>query len=1117
MKRIVFGVILLVVIFNKLVAQGFAFENYGVDHGLEHPFIECVAQDSTGYVWIGTSEGLYLYDGNFFDGFRHQPDDSTSISDNLINALYVDPNKDFLWIGTRFGGVNKLNLNTFKAEQIQRPVDEEHKSGIGTVQALSRFNDWLFIGTEENGLQAYNINNSTFIDFTFTDQPHGFEVLDLQHNNETLYVATRSGIFYYPLDELDKRTYQLRKLTSYKGGKHVNSISFLDDTSLLACSSSMLVKYDIRKHATTVIHEKLPDNEMLTRHLVDGHGNIWVGTYGDGLLQLSGDGKMLNWHKAVDADNALVNNWVTSLCYSSKHKMLWVGTKDGFSEYSENKLRFRHIQTSSQEGRMTDNVFFLFKDSKKRYWWWTHTELLIKEGEADSKVFDLVNSHGTNKDTVNCGYEDKYQNMWLGTYEGLLKVDLNKNTYKRLLFEKEGSDYRQLNVIYAVLPDNNALWLVSFGGVIHLKRSGKYTVYPFPDDYGDQNGLRTTTACFDTNGVLWIGNKDGTLISFNPVDKAFECFSSTIVNQQGNVRMNAIMDLHAQNDSTIFLATYGMGLLRFNTLKKEFSQVLDSELLTTNIYSIHEDAQGYLWMNNNSQIIRYNCEDKSLLSFGKYDGIMCREFNQTSHFQGKDGTILMGGFGGFVEYNPNTFRYNTFTPEVDLGSYSVYDDRQVVGGQVYTNWEYIGQDTLIIGTGHKPISFYATVFNFQNSYRNMVAWQLEGYETTWDTLMAFSSKTYLSIPEGKYVLRVKGSNNDQLWNDEGDSVVLIVKPTFMDSRLFKGLVVLLAVLAIYLIYITRIRYLTSQRKRLEAKVLERTQQLQQVNHDLEESREEILNQKKELERHRYYLEDLVNERTTDLESAKLKAEEADRLKTAFLANLSHEIRTPMNSIIGFSTLLASDVYNESERKEFANVVQKSSDSLLVLINDIIDISRIETGQILLVKKWVDIYSICKEAYKSLELNVSEGVNYLLDISVEENELMVHTDGERLKQVIINLLNNAIKFTTQGQVKFKVRTGEQALALLNGSIDRALVPEQIVLFAVEDSGIGISKEQHEEIFSPFQKVQNGKDIHGGIGLGLSIVRQLVEMLGGKVWLKSELNKGTTFYFFIPQHH
>jgi len=475
---------------------------------------------------------------------------------------------------------------------------------------------------------------------------------------------------------------------------------------------------------------------------------------------------------------------------------------------------------------------------------------------------------------------------------------------------------------------------------------------------------------------------------------------------------------------------------------------------------------------------------------------------------------LMGGFGGFVEFNPHRFHYNERIPAVEVSSYFVENDHDMIGGQVYYNLDFVEGDSLEIRTDHGSITFNSSVLNFQNPEKNMVAWKLEGHDAEWDTLMAYDSKSYTSLPEGKYTLRIKGCNNDQLWNNDGDSIYLVVKPTFWDSNVSKALFLILGVALAFLFYKVRTRYLKVQKAQLESLVSKRTVQLQQSNSDLEESKEEVLAQKRELERHRFYLEDLVKERTVDLQHAKERAIKADRLKTAFLANLSHEIRTPMNSIVGFSTLLASDLYEPSERKEFARMVQKSSDSLLVLINDIIDISRIETGQVQLVQNSFDLKEHCSTVFKSIAFNEVDDINYLLDLDDINDGSIMYSDPERLKQILSNLISNALKFTKAGHVRLRVLNGANAITLMhNRKVE--VVPRDFYFFTVEDTGIGIAPEHHENIFYPFRKVDDGPDLHGGIGLGLSIVKQLVEMLGGEIWIESQLNVGTKFSFYIPK--
>ncbi|MCG8580667.1 MAG: hypothetical protein MI866_12155, partial [Bacteroidales bacterium] len=892
---IVIGVLFLLF---SLIAKGQqnGFVSYGEGDGLEHPLIQSIAMDSVGYTWIGTTEGLYLFDGIYFDNLRHDSNDSTSLSGNNINTLHVDENNEFLWIGTHYGGVNQLNLKTFKSKQIQRPANAVNVAGLGIVNAIYRLQDWLFIGTVDYGLQVYDLEGDKFIDLFTAQYDRGYNVHQIIHHDNMLYIATNHGLYQYSIEQIKRRDYELKKAPFFAIPELVKSISFINDSTLLICTADRLISTDITVGDTKILYQNVPDSPMLTRHMDDGNGNIWLGTYGNGLYQLSYEGEVINLHQATGEEGALANNWVSTLFYSAKYDFTWVGTKDGLSQFKERTARFKQFRTKVGEEELASNLFFLYKDSKQTYWWWTHNGLFKKSEGKEAVKMTSCGEVVFNRDTIASGYEDDQQILWLGTFDGLVSIDLNTKKCMRNWFSGSGSTHRNLNVIKEVRHYDGYLWLVTYDGVIRFNSNSlEYHLYPYPDNYRHHNTLKVNTAAFDDNGMLWLGDKNGFISSFDTKTKKFERYSIALRNDNGSVRYNRPMQLHMLNDSTILIASYGTGLLRFNKKNKEVSQLNNNdELLSTNIYSISEDNDGYLWMNTNSKVIRYSLDDKTALSFGKSDGTMCREFNEGAHFINEDGTILMGGFGGFIEFNPELFSFNKDIPNVDLGSYSLEDDNVVVGGQVYSNWEYIGSDTLEISSRHKPISFYASVLNYQNSFRNLVAWQLEGYESKWDTLMAFSNKTYASLPEGKYTLKVRGCNNDHFWNNEGDSIVLIVKPEFTDSRLFKGILIVLIICTVYLMYMLRVRYLGRQKKYLENRIEERTRQLRQANVELEHSREEVISQKEELERHRYYLEDLIKERTSDLEQAKLKAEESDRLKTAFLANLSHEIRTPMN-------------------------------------------------------------------------------------------------------------------------------------------------------------------------------------------------------------------------------
>ena len=290
-------------------------------------------------------------------------------------------------------------------------------------------------------------------------------------------------------------------------------------------------------------------------------------------------------------------------------------------------------------------------------------------------------------------------------------------------------------------------------------------------------------------------------------------------------------------------------------------------------------------------------------------------------------------------------------------------------------------------------------------------------------------------------------------------------------------------------------------------LLQQSKVLQATNNELEEKNTKIEDQNEELEKYQNHLEELIKERTVELIDAKEKAEESDKLKSAFLANMSHEIRTPMNAIIGFGDLLSEAELEEEDKKSFIKLINKNSHTLLELINDIIDISKIEAEQIRIRKSDFEVAPLLKELYENFTINkVKDNVKILLEKRFVENRIIIYSDPLRLKQVLNNLLSNALKFTDKGTIEFGYD-----ISLNSGG-------QRYVTFYVKDTGKGIPPEKKDVIFNRFHKIDDDKTrFFRGAGLGLSISKSLVELLDGEIWLESEEDLGSVFYFKLPLKH
>jgi PAS domain S-box-containing protein len=295
----------------------------------------------------------------------------------------------------------------------------------------------------------------------------------------------------------------------------------------------------------------------------------------------------------------------------------------------------------------------------------------------------------------------------------------------------------------------------------------------------------------------------------------------------------------------------------------------------------------------------------------------------------------------------------------------------------------------------------------------------------------------------------------------------------------------------------------SQIKEAEEEIKKQKAEIETQRDHAKEQKEYIENQNVELEKHRHHLEKLVEQRTKDLKEAKEKAEEANRLKSSFLANMSHEIRTPMNAIVGFSNLLNDSEIEEDLRKELTNQINVHSNSLLNLIDNIIDLAKIDSDQLQLKQAECDVDQIMDELYHSFTDNVMyKNITLLTSTDEKIKQYNIYADSYRLKQIFSNLIDNAIKFTDQGFVEYGYKIHSN-----NGG--------SYILFFVKDSGIGINKKQQEAIFHRFTKIEDNKEkLYRGAGLGLTISKNLIELMNGEIWLESTPHAGTTFFFRLP---
>jgi len=458
-------------------------------------------------------------------------------------------------------------------------------------------------------------------------------------------------------------------------------------------------------------------------------------------------------------------------------------------------------------------------------------------------------------------------------------------------------------------------------------------------------------------------------------------------------------------------------------------------------------------------------------------------------------------------FDPEKIHLSTFCPPVYLTGISLFgedvnpDNPEVFKRTIFIR-SLISAKGLMITHDEKMITLKFSALDYTKSQVIKYFYRILPVSDKWISLGNRNFVSFINLNPGDYTLEVRSTNGDGVICDNVKKLSLEVIPPIWKKWWWVSLEIVIVLLLLFFIIRYRVLHLKREKDKLEEIVMMRTREIQEQRNIANRQRDEIARQKEELQDFAAELENKVRERTKELEDAKLKAEESDRLKSAFLSNMSHEIRTPMNAIMGFSELLLSNEFDEKERETFARMVKTNGDALLKLLNDIIDISMIESGLMKFNFSDVDICGLVDDIFITIKNSriFKEKENVRLEkVSKIKEKIFVNTDEDRLRQVITNLLNNALKFTGEGKVELGCE-----------------VVEDYVQFYVKDTGIGINEELLGRIFDRFYKIEKAKNvIYGGNGLGLTITKNIVDALDGEIWVESEVGKGTTFWFTIPK--
>ncbi len=1147
-----------------ILSANIPYEYYTIKHitsknGLPHNLVFDITQSHDGFIWMATNNGLGRYDGYNFKTFLPENIAYKGLSNKSTSLLYND-NKNNLWISINGMGVNVMNLGDYTFKHFKPEYNNRNLiTGNNANSYYQSCDSLIWIGTNK-GLSSYNYKTNNIRNYTISNE-NIFVWKITEDKNKNLWIIADKGLLCFNTSLLTVESiFDISGFSIFKDIIITDILVAENGQLIIGTANKGIILYDITsnnivKHIEDVFSAnnlyisengdlffisytqtaflnvipqfslgsleyktiaELPDSYIYPpgRYCEDSKNNIWISAGGK-LYKIYPDYSLsIVKNKNTSGYNVFDENITTA--YIDKMDNLWLRTfRNGVVAINLNQKEFETYTYLDNDIITDKNISMVYVDKHNNIWAGSYSRGITCFNQSTG-VFINYKHDPIATEPKYIKYkgpagicEDNNGNVWVGFYEGNA-VCINPVTQTVKTFVNSTitfNEYNRMQSIRRIVADNEKLWFASnsTGITEYNTRTNTYTYHSvlYENNYDQNSHYRFLVITNDSN--IWTGTQNGGLSCYNPVNHNFVRYKN-IPDDNSSIISNTVYYVYEQNDSILWIGT-DKGLNKFNRENKKFTRIYDSESDNKfSIYRIYSDGDNNLWLSGDSGLKKFNLSTYDFITYTVSDGLPTNQFNTTAGFQAHDGKIFLGTSNGLVSFYPENITNDPFGAKPLLTSLKIFNKNVApydsVNGFVVLNNDISKTKKITLPHYINDFTLEFSSMHFAAPEKNIYEYRLDGFSDQWiQTTANRRWANFTGLKYGKYIFRLRASNSDGVYCLPEHEVVLHIEilPPYYKTWYFRVLAILFVLVAIFVLHRIRVRAIRNQNIKLEKQVRLRTRELKAQNMLLEENREEITQQKYELEKHKNHLQDLVDEKTADLIKALKKAEESDQLKSAFLANMSHEIRTPMNAILGFAGLINNADVSKDELTEFSKIIHNNAESLLSLLNDIIDISIIESGELVVNRSRVDIDKIIEQVVSVYSKNGICLTNNNVSVSYTTDSEIFYTDPNRLKQILNNLVANAIKFTKVGNINISYTRQGSTLQ-----------------FCVSDTGIGIENEKLELIFDRFIKIENmNSHVYRGGGLGLSISKKLAEILGGKIWAESEVEKGSVFYFTISE--
>ncbi len=1099
------------------------FSHLTIKDGLSQSSVKCLMQDSRGFLWVGTSDGLNRYDGYQFEIISSSPTNPFSISGNDISCIYENP-----------------------------------------------FDSTVWVGTQSTGLNRYNRESNTFSHFTNINSPTNHITDLLATNDSTLWIATRTGSLYYYVPE--DSSFRRPKFSGEARFRAINSLEKDEDGNLWMATPSELYKWNYDKKERDRLPKKIrfPDieeNLSITSLKFDIKGNLWIGTLRNGLFRYHPKSKTVFRCRPGSDENMLKTVRVYDIL-ARKNGEIWVATANGVCKFQPKTKSFEVFRNEPNDPETINNntVYSLLEDQSGIVWVGTYLGGLNKIDPKQSRFpkfnnFSDFNNGNISTNDIRSISVDGSNTIWLGTSAGLVEMkngnsisntagqnikihfkDINftaiVSTPEGLIASKDGGIFlmtkrnriislsaqiqKQNNVLTkrfssAIIDELDQVWMATGQGLIKfIPSENKFEFYNPEGPEGEPISFYPISIREDQTGKLWLGTLYGNLYVFDKYSNKFELVIANN-NNRAQRSFTRIFSLCTSIPNEVWIGT-NMGLYKLNPVTGDLIRYLKSDGLPNNvIYGVLADNSGDIWCSTNMGVSRLDRKTGKFQNYTYQDGLQSNEFNQNAFFKDPEGKIYFGGIDGLNIFDPAKIIPNSYIPQVAITGMEIqYKKVNPQSHPKITGKQISEIKKLTLNHKQNTFSFEFTALSFSLPERNQYKYSLTkaGEDDKWVNAGTRRIATYTNVPPGAYVFKVKGSNSDGVFNENATTIQIFITPPYWQTWWFYMLLLFFVTGIIFLIIYYRTRRIARKKIILKKLVVEKTRILSKQKEQIEKQNVELkiinenitLKSKKIAQKNKQLSEQhkqLSKQRDSLLQLAG-KLNEVNQIKFRFFTNISHELRTPLTLVISPLKELIENVgeLNKKETLRKLNNIYNNASKLLLIVNQLLDFRKTETDNMKLrVSEFELVPFVQKSAYSFNDLAARKKIDFSFGSTV--TNLKIWADRDMLGKTIANLLSNAFKATQpEGAIRI----------LITETVEQG---KRFAEISIKDNGIGIEESKIPLIFERFYQLEDPANLHhSGSGLGLALVQKYVELHKGSVTVESMRGKGSEFKIKLP---